>query len=216
MIESCVECKGEKLAMKDKEVRIMFKEQLVERIKQAKDNGELLFIEELNYAKKQEIIDEKEVNVLDTKKRFFDSYIERGDKETENFLGTESASEFFEQPITYFKQHINEFVYVESVWFDQLNVESLSFEVDDLFRTYDCLIGLKQPKKKEKEIKAYFMSIFTSDEARLSPMFNQKDGLWEINFTLDYIEGFSEDMKIGEAFSLIYKVLFDLIIELEG
>ncbi|MBX4383364.1 hypothetical protein K4G98_22705, partial [Mycobacterium tuberculosis] len=106
--------------------------------------------------------------------------IERGDKETENFLGTELASEFFEQPITYFKQHINEFVYVESVWFDQLNVESLSFEVDDLFRTYDCLIGLNQPKKKEKEIKAYFMSISTSDEARLSPMFNQKDGLWEI------------------------------------
>lgn len=45
--------------MKDKEVRIMFKEQLVERIRQAKENGELLFNEELNYAKKQKLIDEK-------------------------------------------------------------------------------------------------------------------------------------------------------------
>ena len=49
--------------------------------------------------------------------RFRDVYIERCDKETEELLAEESST-FMQQPIDYFKNHGNEFIYVESEWFN--------------------------------------------------------------------------------------------------
>ncbi|MDQ0268481.1 branched-chain amino acid aminotransferase [Cytobacillus purgationiresistens] len=182
-------------------------------------NGDssVVFKEELDYAKEHMLI-EGDLNLQekDGQLRFSDAYIERGDKATDEFLGEESSASFLNQPITYFKQHMNEFMYVESEWFEFIDVESVSFEVDDLFKTYDVLIGLKKQKKHEKTIKSYFEQRLHGEDARLSPMFNQKDGIWEINFTFNHVEGFQEEMSIGEAYQLIYQLLFGLVHTIES
>ena len=41
-------------------------------------------------------------------------------------------------------------------------------------------------------------------------MFNQSEGLWDLNFTLNYAEDFKEEMPIVEAYSLIYHFLLKL------
>lgn len=181
-------------------------------------NGDkaVIFKEELNYAIKNQINDQSiELIEEDGNKRFLNAYIERGDKETEEFLGEETSS-FLENPITYFKDHMNEFMYMESEWFGKIDIESVSFEVDDLFKTYDVLIGLKKQKKHEAKIKSYFAEKMHGEDARFSPMFNQKDGIWEINFTFNHIDGFYEEMSIGEAYQLIYQILFGLIETVES
>ena len=84
----------------------------------------------------------------DPRLRFKDVYIERCDKETEELLAEESSS-FLEQPIEYFKNHKNEFMYLESEWFDLIGVDAISFEADSVFGTYDVMMGLKLQKKYE-------------------------------------------------------------------
>jgi hypothetical protein len=54
------------------------------------------------------------------------------------------------------------------------------------------------------------------DEAKFDLMFSLEDGLWNLNFALNYVEGFNEDITIGEAFQLIYRFLFQLVEAVEG
>ena len=142
-----------------------------------------------------------------------EAYIERCDKETEEVLAKED-SQFLQQPITYFKQHKNEFLYLESNLFEQIRVDAVSFEVDDVFGTYDVMLGLKLQKKFEPKIKEYLQNNLQGDEAKFDLMFNQ-EGLWDLNFTLNYAEGFNEEMPIAEAYSLIYHFLFKLSEEVQ-
>src|SRR5438309_11030080 len=75
-----------------------------------------------DYVDKTIVFIEKEPSL-----RFADVYIERCDKETEELLAEESSL-FLHQPIEYFKKHSNEFMYVESEWFDLIGVDAISFE----------------------------------------------------------------------------------------
>ncbi len=138
-----------------------------------------------------------------------ESYIERCDKETEEVLANED-SQFLQQPITYFKQHKNEFIYLESNLFEEIGVDAVSFEVDDVFGSYDVMLGLKLQKKYEPKIKEYLQKNLQGDEAKFDLMFNQQEGLWDLNFTLNYAVGFNGDMPIAEAYSLIYHFLLKL------
>ena len=61
-----------------------------------------------------------------------DAYIERSDKESEDLIAVETAT-FLAQPIEYLKKNIQEFVYMESDWFELIGVNSICLEVDDLF-----------------------------------------------------------------------------------
>lgn len=137
-------------------------------------------------------------------------YIERCDKETENYLGEESAT-FLEQPIHYLKENKNEFIYVESVEFEKLGVEGISLEVDDVFGTYGVLLGLKLQKKYESALKSFMKNELHGDEAKFSLLFNQNDGLWDINFELNFVENFHEALSIGEAYELIYQFLKKMV-----
>ncbi|WP_449536275.1 hypothetical protein [Ferdinandcohnia sp. Marseille-Q9671] len=47
-------------------------------------------------------------------------------------------------------------------------------------------------------------------------MFNQNDGLWDLNFALNYVNGFIEEMSFEEAYRLIYRFLFTLVERTEG
>ena len=141
---------------------------------------------------------------------FDDTYIERIDKETEEVLAKETT-EFLKEPIDYFKKHKNEFLFVESKYYEKVRTDAVSFEVDDAFGTYDVMLGLRFPKKYASKIKEQLEKQLETEEAPFDLIFNGEDGLWDLNFTLNYISGFREDMTIGEAYSLIYSFLYELV-----
>ena len=85
---------------------------------------------------------------------FSNAYIERCSKETETMIANESSS-FLNKPIIYLKEHKNEFIYVESALFDDIGVEGISLEADDVFGTYDVMLGLKLQKKFDRVLREY-------------------------------------------------------------
>lgn len=174
-----------------------------------------LFKEEKEYLEKNKLLDNLQLLEKDPSVRFADAYIERCDKETENMIKNETSS-FLNQRLDYLKRHKNEFIYLESNWFDLIGVEAISVEADDVFGTYDVMLGLKLQKKFEKVLKDNLNSQLHGDEAKFDLMFSLEDGLWNLNFALNYVEGFNEDITIGEAFQLIYRFLFQLVEAVEG
>lgn len=141
---------------------------------------------------------------------FTDAYIERCSKETETMIANE-ASSFLNQPITYLKEHKNEFIYVESTLYEQIGVEGVSLEVDDVFGTYDVMLGLKLQKKFEKMLKEQLNNSLNGEEAKFDLMFSHDDGLWDLNFALNYVNGYKEDLSLNEAFQLIHQFLSHLV-----
>lgn len=141
---------------------------------------------------------------------FTDAYIERCSKETETMIANESSS-FLNQPITYLKEHKNEFIYVESTLFEQIGVEGASLEVDDVFGTYDVMLGLKLQKKYEKMLKDQLNNSLQGDEAKFDLMFSHDDGLWDLNFALNYVNGYQENISLNDAFQLIHQFLTHLV-----
>lgn len=178
-----------------------------------------LFKEEKAYIEKYNLLNElvkEPISIVEKEEslRFEDSYIERSDKESEELIAEEGQA-FLNQPINYLKEHMNEFIYLESSWFELIGVDAVSFEVDDVFRTYDVMLGLKQQKKLEPRIKQFLENELNGDEAKFDLMFNPDDGLWNLNFDLNSLEGFKEEITFGEAFQVIYSLLFRLVETLE-
>jgi hypothetical protein len=141
---------------------------------------------------------------------FTDAYIERCSKDTETMISNESSI-FLNQPITYLKEHKNEFIYVESTLFEQIGVEGVSLEVDDVFGTYDVMLGLKLQKKFEKMLKEQLNNSLNGEEAKFDLMFSHDDGLWDLNFALNYVDGYKEDLSLNEAIQLIHQFLSQLV-----
>jgi len=137
-------------------------------------------------------------------------YIERCDKDSEDVIAQEQAS-FLTKPLTHLKQHMNEFIYVESNEFEPIKTDSLSLEVDDVFITYMVLFGFKVQKKHSAVIKTYLEENLHGENIYSSMMFSGEDGLWDINLPLDNMEGFHEDMTIQEAIELINSFLGKLV-----
>lgn len=173
-----------------------------------------VYKEEFDYAERHQLINDEfkpriRVNELTPVTRFGSAYIERSDKELEKFLGEESF-EFLNQPIDYLKKHLHEFIYMESDWFEIIGVDAVSFEVDDVFGTYDVMLGLKLQKKYDKTLKALLNDKLQGDDTKFDLLFNNEDGLWNLNFALNNVEGFDENMTLGDAFLLIYRFVFNL------
>src|SRR3954464_12590132 len=188
---------------------------IVEQQSNLNTNSITLFKEEKEYAEKNHLVDKLQLLEKDANTRFADAYIERCDKESENMLKNETSA-FLSEPLHYLKKHKNEFIYLESKWFDFVNVEAISLEMDDVFGTYDVMLGLKLQKKYEKTLKENLNSLLQGDEAKFDLMFSLEDGLWNLNFALNYVDGFKEEITIGEAFQLIYRFLFLLVEAVEG
>ncbi|AOZ90431.1 branched-chain amino acid aminotransferase [Bacillus xiamenensis] len=142
--------------------------------------------------------------------RFADSYIERVDKESEEMIQTEAVS-FLNTPLTYVKKQPNEFIYIESKWFDVVKVDGLAIEWDEVFQTYTALFGLKRPKKDTGLLKEMLSEL---NGAQLQ--FNGQDGLFDINIPLLELENIQEDTPIIDAISAVYRYLFHLILQLEN
>jgi hypothetical protein len=178
-----------------------------------------IFQEEKDFAEKHQFISLEslgDIAIIERKPegRFTDAYIERSDKETEEFLGKEDAS-FLEKPLSYLKHNKKEFLYVESPWFEMLGVDAVSLEVDDVFGTYDVMLGLKLKKNLQPRIKEYLNNELKGDDQKFDLMFSPDEGLWNLNFTLDCVKGFQEDISLGKAYVLIYRFLFKLVESVE-
>jgi hypothetical protein len=171
-----------------------------------------LFNEEKEYAEKHHFVpDELKATItLAETSRFTEAHIERCDKESEEVIAVETTN-FLSEPIEYLKKHQNEFIYLESHWWEMVGVDAVSIEIDDVFGTFNTMLGLKLQKKFEENIKTYLENHLQGDEPKYSLLFNHDDGLWNVNFALDYAEGFHEELPIGETYSLIYRLLFKLM-----
>jgi len=171
-----------------------------------------LYQEEKEYALQKELvpqnlmIEEKEASL-----RFKDSYIERVEKETDELITEESPLSFLDTPLSYLKEHRSEFLYVESKWFEFIKLDGCSFEVDDVFGTYKVLTGLHMQKKFGSLLKQFFAKELNESPTSVQLLFNDKDGLWDVNIELDAIKEFNEKMSIGEALVLTYRFFFHLV-----
>jgi hypothetical protein len=194
----------------------MLKDKMKQYIQNNQNGAKMtIFKEEKEYLEKNLLVEDMSVFVeMDANSRFENAYIERCDKETENMIALESST-FLNQPLDYLKKHKNEFIYIESAWFEVIAVEAVSLEADDVFGTYDVMLGLKLQKKHENTIKEYLNNNLNSNEAKFDLIFSRDDGLWNLNFALNYAEGFKEGMSISEAFQLIYRFLFVMEVEVE-
>ena len=166
-----------------------------------------LFEVDKAYVEKHQLLS-KDVTVIEKNFRF--SAIERCVKETENLIREEDQS-FLNESILYLKSHLNEFVYVESNAFEVIRVDAVVLEFDEVFETYTALFGLKLQKKYGNDMKAYLDTHLNGDGSKYSVMFSNEDGLWDMNFALDYVEGFSEDLTFIEVFQLMYNFIFQLV-----
>lgn len=194
----------------------MLQKQIQQYISSQLNEGKKLevYAEEKAYIEKHGLANDMTLIEKDPTTRFQDAYIERCDKETEETLSEESFT-FLQQPMNYLKKHKNEFLYLESNWLEVIGVDGITFEVNDVFGTYDVMVGLKLQKKFDAALKEYLRSELQGDEARFELMFNQNDGVWDLNFPLDYVEGFQEEMSLEEAYRFIYRFLFTLVERIE-
>ena len=193
----------------------MLKKQLIQYIENNKGTNLVLCKEELEYANRHELIADSVVSVeAGEEERFKEIYMERCDKETDNFLGEESEA-FLNQSINYFQNHMNEYLYVEFGALEFIGVDGVTLEVDDIFRKYNAMVGLKLQKKYEPQIKAYLNETLQGEQLKFALQFSQKDGLWDLNILLSGIEEFHEDMTIAQTLQLLYRYLFALNISVE-
>lgn len=197
------------------EANSMLKEQMEKYLKSSQEGNEVIvFAEEKEYLEKHQM-NVPELSLKNEEERFLNAYIERCDKESENLIKQESFS-FLKESLDFLKKHKNDFIYVESSWFELIGVDAVSLEVDDVFGTYDVMLGLKLQKKFAQPLKDYLNEHLHNNGAKFDLVFNGDEGLWSLNFALNYVKGFREQMTIGEAYAIIYQFLFRLVEAVEA
>lgn len=170
---------------------------------------------EKEYAEKKGVsLENVNVGAIELASRFSDAYIVRSHKENEEIIA-EADLEFLRQPLSYLQKHKDEYIYMESKWFDALGVDAASLELDDVFKTYGVMVGLKQKKNVGPAIKSFLETELEGDLLKYAAMFNGDEGIWDINFSLNYVKGFSNDLTIGESYLMIHQLLFKLVTTLE-
>ena len=195
----------------------MLKKQVIQYIEKntTSENKVVLCKEELEYAECHGLlIDSITVEQGEKEERLKELYMERCDKETDNLLEEENE-EFLNQSLDYFKKNMNEFLYVEFKALEIISVDGVTLEVDDIFSKFNAMVGLKLQKKYEPQIKAYLNETLQGDELKYALQFSQNDGLWDLNILLPGIEGFKEDLTVGETLQLLYEYLFTLNVVVE-
>lgn len=177
-------------------------------------NPVILLPIEKQYAIEHQLLEEADIHVTEDASRFVDLYAETVNKETDDVI-TENNRTIMEKEISYFKEHLAEYIYIESNAFDIVRIDALSIEVDSVFRTYEVMFGLRYPKKEEEAIRSFFNENLSGENHKYTIMFNSDDGLWDINLNMEHLKGFSENNKLSQILTLIYTFLFQLAAEKE-
>ncbi|MGJ8539268.1 hypothetical protein [Heyndrickxia coagulans] len=187
-------------------------------IENQKDTVIILCKQELAYMERhkdffKDVANQKEMVEKEGTVRFADAAIERCNKETDETLAVETAV-FLNETVLYLKKHRKEYVYIASDWFDIIGVDGIALELDDVFGHYNSMLGLKVQKKYGPAIQTGLSELLEGD-GKGEILFDGNEGIWDVNFPLNDVPGFREEMPLMEAFVKIYEVLFALQEKLE-
>lgn len=182
-----------------------------------KENIEL-YQEEMEYALKNGIFSSEQLAGVikkDPFSRFQTAHLERCDKATEETVA-KMDSRCLSEKINFLKKNRREFVYMESEWFDMLGIDAVSLELDDVFGTYDVMLGIDLKKEDEAKIKEFLDTHLNGEEVKFDLLYSNEEKIWNLNFTLNYMDQFHEEMTFGEAYVSIYRLLFELVAAVEN
>ncbi|HEY4579058.1 MAG TPA: hypothetical protein VIG63_04290 [Savagea sp.] len=134
--------------------------------------------------------------------------IERCHKETDEVIETLSK-EALDTPMNQLEKWMDSFIYLESPHFDQLQMDCLTLEKDDVFLTYTALFGLHLPKDQQEFLKYYIETHTNPTLAKHAILYSDKDRMFDVNFTLDALEGFNAQLTIQETIDLLSAFMAD-------
>ncbi|WP_445506895.1 hypothetical protein [Niallia sp. 03190] len=193
----------------------MLKKQFQRYIENQNNQKHPLFSEEKAYVFKQSLLGEAEIALADSPARFQNLYLELVNKESDETIQDNINLDFLSEKMNYFEQHLDHYLYLETDAFEIIGIDGLIFEVDSVFRTYEVIFGLKLPKKLGDAIRSYFNESIKKEGITYNLLFNDQEGLWEVNFPIEALNTFSKDMEINEALQLVYLFLFQMEDEIE-
>ncbi len=197
----------------------MLKQQIKRYINLALEEGEqtiALHDEMKDYAKKHQLLpDNMTVVTKDKASRFSDAYIERCEKGTFALVLVEIPM-FLNEQIEHLQKHPREFVYVESESFRLLGVDAVSLEFDETTEMYQVKLGLKVRQQDELPLRAYLENNLDGDKAIYHIAFSEDGGLWNVQFPLNALAQFQEEMTLSEAYEHIYRFLFAFVETIEA
>lgn len=136
--------------------------------------------------------------------------IERLNKETEELIAEESHS-FLSTPISYLKEHQEEFVYAEIAELDEIRTDAFALEFDDVFKTYTAMFAVALQKKYKQDIQAHLLSALDVEAYKSSVAFADKEGVWEMNIALEAMNYFRADMTFEEVYALLFHFIQSLL-----
>jgi len=186
----------------------MITNKLIKKMEETTITELALTTEEKDFAKKNQLLPEG-LNVIQ-QNLFSDAIIERYNKETDELISKEHT-EFLQTPISYFKDHLQEYVFLETKVLDVVSVDAIAVEYDEVFEVYTAMFGLFIQKKYTAEIRAFLDEHYNSEKMQYSIMFAGNEGLWEINLPVNYIKGFDDSFTIEEVYQLLYTLIFKLV-----
>lgn len=141
--------------------------------------------------------------------------LERCHKETEQTLAVEETA-FLQQPITYFKKEIEQFLYVGASEFEAVKMDAVVIEFDEMFKVHTALFGLSIQKKYSQALKGYLRDHLKGMLGSSSAMFNGDEGLWEVNIAFEAMEGFTGEETIEQAIEKLIAFVSMMLAEVVG
>ncbi|WP_277585358.1 branched-chain amino acid aminotransferase [Psychrobacillus antarcticus] len=186
----------------------MITNKLTKKIEQSTGNEVALTNEEKDFAEKNQLLPAG-VNVV-LQSFFNEAIIERYNKETDELITKESI-EFLQSPVSYLKDNIQEYTFLETPVLDIVSVDAIAVEYDEVFEVYTAMFGLFIQKKYTAEIRAFLDAHYDAEKMQYSMMFAANEGLWEINLPINYLKGFDDSFSIEEMYQFLYSLIFQLI-----
>ena len=141
--------------------------------------------------------------------------IERCHKETEETLAVEQVA-FLQQPISYFKKEIEQFLYVDASEFEAVKMDAVVIEFDEMFKVHTALFGLAIQKKHSQALKVYLRDHLKGMLGSSSAMFNGDEGLWEVNIAFEAMDSFTGDETIEQAIEKLVAFVSTMLKEVIG
>lgn len=141
--------------------------------------------------------------------------VERCHKETEETLAVEQAA-FLQEPITYFKKEIEQFLYIGANEFETVKMDAVVIEFDEMFKVHTALFGLSIQKKYSQALKTYLRDNLKGMLGSSSAMFNGDEGLWEVNIAFEAMEGFTGEETIEQAIEKLIAFVSSMLKDVVG
>ena len=127
-------------------------------------------------------------------------------KETDELLHSFTQQDL-EQPMTYFNDHLDHYLYVSKAEYQDYRIEGFVLETDDIFRFYNALIGIYIPKSKMETVKTELASIWNNPDFQYAFTYDANEGVAELNLPLNYLQGFDANSSIETTIEFVESIL---------